>query len=185
VEGFIRNAQIVSDKQLSDRSYEVILQLPMVGDNGLTSEIKTDSESDDTPAGKSESSPNDPNLTEHQSDDPSGVIIDARGFDIKPAMSPKIYDEDGREVYGTIGVSPDYAVETGIAVYPRSLDEALKSPRAGSHPIVVKALSRGRQFSTDVVVSNADAAIIRDGDHKTGFLSRCRVSIVIGPGSKR
>ncbi|MCX6375504.1 MAG: LPP20 family lipoprotein, partial [Armatimonadetes bacterium] len=31
VEGFIRGAEIISEKQLSDRSFEVILQAPLVG----------------------------------------------------------------------------------------------------------------------------------------------------------
>ena len=171
VEGFIRGAEIVSEKQLPDRSFEVILQAPLAGRNGLisgiSSEILPGSQSVPESAGK-----------------PTGLIVDARGLGVKPAMSPKVYDEDGKEVYGTVAISPDYAIEVGIAAYPRSMAQALKSPRAGSQPLVVKALRRGPKFATDVVVSNADADRIRDADRAARILARCSVCILLGPVGK-
>ncbi len=45
----------------------------------------------------------------------TGVVIDARGLGVMPSMSPKIYDNTGNEVYGTMTVDPDYVIEKGIA----------------------------------------------------------------------
>jgi len=172
IEGFIRGAQIVSERQLPDRSFEVILQVPLVGNDGLMSGLA------------SEVLPGGDQAARGDGGETTGLIIDARGIGVKPAMSPKVYDEDGNEVYGTVNVSPDYAIEVGIAGYPRSMDQALKSPRTGSHPLIVKALRRGPRFATDVVVSSSDASRIREADRETGILGRCCVSIVLGPAPR-
>jgi hypothetical protein len=172
VQGFIHGAEIVSERQLPDRSFEVVLQLPVAGEGGLLREIS----SEILPQEKREIPDDDGTCT--------GVIVDARGLGVKPAMSPKIYDADGNEVYGTVDVSPDYAIESGIAVYPQSLEQALRSPRAGKSPVIVKAVSRGAKFDTDVIVRDADASRIREIENRTGVLSRCRVSILIGPAAK-
>lgn len=173
VEGFVCGAHIVSERELPDRSFEVILQVPVVGRDGLMSNLA----SEILPYGQA--------APDSGEDTPTGLIIDARGLGVKPAMSPKVYDQAGREVYGTVKVSPDYAIEVGVAAYPRSMEQALKSPRAGSDPLIVKALRRGPKFATDVVVSDSDAARIREVDRRTGILSRCQVSILIGRRARR
>lgn len=167
VDGFIRGAEIVSEKQLEDRSYEVILQSPLTGVDGLISglrgELLTANPDTSAPLG-----------------DVTGLLIDARGLGVQPAMSPKVYDEDGTEIYGTVHCSADYAIETGIAGYPRSMDYALKSDRVGAHPLIAKGLSKGPKFATDVVISNADAARIKSAAASSGFLARCKVAILLG-----
>jgi len=167
VEGFIRGAEVISEKQLEDTSFEIILQAPLTGADGLISGLK-----DELLTTTPEPTGNDTNVT--------GLIIDARGLGVLTAMSPKIYDEDGKEVYGTVQCTPDFAIEVGIVGYPRSMEQALKSERLGKSPLVVKGLRRGTKFATDVVISNADAARIRAADAKCGFFSRCAVSILIG-----
>ena len=166
IEGFIRGAEIVSEKQLSDRSFEVIMQAPLVGEDGLLAGIASEVPCEGQPASETDG-------------EFTGLLIDARGLGVKPAMSPKVYDEDGSEVYGTVKCSPDFAIEVGIAGYPRSMDQALKSPRIGAHPLIVKALRRGPNFATDVILTNSDAARIRDADAKSGFLAKCGVSILL------
>ncbi|MBW1683090.1 MAG: hypothetical protein JRJ83_17035, partial [Deltaproteobacteria bacterium] len=51
----------------------------------------------------------------------TGLVVDARGFRVKPAMSPRILDEDGNEVYGSASVSREYAVQQGMAGYAKDL----------------------------------------------------------------
>ena len=41
-------------------------------------------------------------------------IIDAKGLNAKPAMSPKVVDENGQEVYGSAYVSREFAVQQGM-----------------------------------------------------------------------
>lgn len=170
VQAFIRGAEIVSEKQLPDRSFEVIMQIPLVGNTSLLSNLGSEILPEKPASTPSDISPN----------AATGLIIDARGLGVKPAISPKIYDEDGNEVYGTLKVSSDYAIEVGIVAYPRSMDQALKSPRAGKSPLIVKALKCGRTSDTDIVIRNTDAARIREADSKGDILSRCQVSILLG-----
>lgn len=49
------------------------------------------------------------------------LLVDCRGLNIDAIMSPKLMDTTGREVYGTVHVKPEYAIETGIVGYPRSI----------------------------------------------------------------
>lgn len=175
VQGMIRGADIVSEKQGIDGTYEIVLQLPMTGANGLVSGLSLVLPD----CNKMAESTGEIDVSKPSDTKPSGLIIDARGIGASPAISPKIYDEDGKEVYGTLQVSPDAAIEVGIAGFPKSMAEAMKSTRTGADPLVIKALRRGEKYATDVVVSNADASKIREADARTNILPQCRVSIVL------
>lgn len=111
----------------------------------------------------------------------TALIIDCRGLGIQAVMSPKIYDETGTEVYGTLNVDVDYAIEIGIVGYPRSVEEALASKRAGEKPLVVQALRAKDSYKIDVVVSNRDAKRILDENKDAAFLSKCRVILLCDP----
>ena len=54
----------------------------------------------------------------------TGIVIDARGIQARPAMSPRIFDEDGKEVYGLANVDLEYAVKQGMSGYARDLTAA-------------------------------------------------------------
>lgn len=107
----------------------------------------------------------------------SGVIIDARTFPVRPAMAPKILDEDGREVYGSANISRDYAVSQGMVGYTKSIDEAKSNPRVAGNPIIVKGINTSR--NADIVISNEDARRIRLAASYQKFLDECRLMIVL------
>lgn len=54
----------------------------------------------------------------------TGMVVDARGMQTRPAMSPKILDENGQEVYGSVIVEREYAVQQGMSGYARDLTSA-------------------------------------------------------------
>lgn len=111
----------------------------------------------------------------------TAVVIDCRGLDIQAVMSPKLYDATGREVYGTVHVDTDFAIETGIVGYPRSMYEALRSKRAGSHPLIVRAIRARDRFRTDPVVSPEDADRILAANSRDSFLEKTRVIFLCDP----
>lgn len=111
----------------------------------------------------------------------TSVIIDCRGLGIQAVMSPKIYDAAGREVYGTLQVDVDYAIEVGIVGYPRSVEEALSSKRAGQKPLVVRALRAKDASKIDVVLSNEDGRRILEENRQGEFLAKCRVILLCDP----
>ena len=109
----------------------------------------------------------------------TGLIIDAKGLKVKPAMSPRVLDEGGQEVYGTGYVSREYAVEQGIVGYSKSIESAKQNKRAGNKPFVVKGLKASGANNTDIVISNTDAQTVLGMKGNLSFLDRCRVMVVV------
>ena len=94
-------------------------------------------------------------------------------------MSPKIRKLDGREVWGTVNVDIDFIEEVGIVGYCRTMEEAKKSSRCGSNPLIIKAIDRaGGKFYSDPVISDPDAALLLAEDAKSGFLKKYNVIFI-------
>jgi len=192
---------------------EVTVTTPMYGPNGLAApfyrEMARDRAAELTgitgPAGSvplppvllnpAETRPNDPpvkvQLLRPVSPQPSiadgpftGLIIDGRGLQIERSMAPKIRRQDGSEVWGTVPADPDYVIEHGIVAYARSMEDAQRNPRAGSRPLVLKAIGRaGGNFNCDAVLSDVDAQLILEASRRTGFLDKFRVVFVVDPSN--
>jgi len=112
----------------------------------------------------------------------TGVIIDATGFKLQRAMSPKIRKGDGSVVWDGVAASPDTVVEKGIVSYATSMDSALKNKRAGSNPLVIRCIGRaGGSFSCDPVLSDGDAQILTYENSKSKFLDDLNVVVIKDP----
>ena len=110
----------------------------------------------------------------------SAVIIDCRGLGLRASIAPKLYDVSGRELYGTVRVDPDFAIETGIVGYPRTMYDALRARRAGSHPLIVKAARVGKG-GTDPILAYDDAERVLDANKRDGFFEKTRVIFLCDP----
>ena len=111
----------------------------------------------------------------------TGLIVDARGTGAKPALVPSLVDESGKEVYGSVFVSREYAVQQGVCLYVGDLTEPVQHPRVGPKPLLVKGLRTLADRDSDIVISNADAAKLMDVSANLGFLKQCRVMIILDP----
>ena len=109
----------------------------------------------------------------------TGLVVDARGFQARPAISPKIFDEDGSEIYGTLLVIKDYAIKQGISGYARDVTAAQSNPRVTDNPLTVKAVSAQGAAMTELKISNEDARKVRSAKENLSFLQKCRVMIVL------
>ena len=109
----------------------------------------------------------------------TGLIIDARGSGAQPAMSPKIYDEEGNELYGSAYVDQEFVQKHGMAGYVRDLDQALANDRVQGTPAVLKALSSSGANQTDLILSKSDADQLRGLADHLNFLREARVVIVL------
>ncbi len=110
----------------------------------------------------------------------TGLIIDAAGTGVTPAIAPKITDEDGKEIYGSAYVSREWATKYGMAGYAKSVANALAlKDRVGDNPGKVKALRATGANKTDLVLSKKDAESIRSASENLKFLGECRVIIVV------
>ena len=112
----------------------------------------------------------------------SGLVVDARGIGVKPAMAPMILDENGQVVYGPAFVSREYAVQNGMSGYVTDIEAAESDTRVGYYPLTVKGLKTEGPGQCDIVISNSDAAKLRKSSENLMFLKECRVVIVLGDG---
>jgi hypothetical protein len=192
----IKCAQIVKREYLSDGTVEVTLamslcegfaQLVLPKDVKQLPEIKTILS---TPAAPSEGEQvgqvqGAPTPEQASARDMSrvytGLVLDVRGLNGRPALSPKIFDESGEEVYGSAYVSREFAVQHGMAGYAIDLPEAKVNPRIADTPFTVKGLRTTAANGSDFVISNSDAAEIRSSSQNLSFLRKCRVMIVLDP----
>jgi hypothetical protein len=108
----------------------------------------------------------------------TGLVIDARGLGLRPALLPKLIDQQGQEVYVGQVVPRTNAVEQGVAGYARDVNAAANNFRVTDNPAVIRGLSASGGARTDVVLGQADARALRQLSSKGDFLQYCRVIIV-------
>jgi hypothetical protein len=94
-------------------------------------------------------------------------------------MSPKIFDESGQEVYGSMQVDREYAVQQGMSGYARDLSAAQSNTRVTNNPLTIRGVKTEGAGKSNIVVSNADAEKIRSSAENLSFLKKARVMIVL------
>ena len=175
VNGYVKGFQQEGkEKYMSDGSVEVSMRVPIDGVGALGELLLGSSISDQPAISKFEGK------KAKKEQIFTGLIIDCKGLSIKPALSPRIIDESGREVYGSAYVSRTWAVKYGVVGYSKAVETAAKlTDRVGENPGTVKGMKAHGENSTDVVISNADASDIRSAAKNLKFLSECRVIFVV------
>lgn len=109
----------------------------------------------------------------------TGIIVDARGLQVTPALAPVIYGQDGVGAYGPFLVSRQSAIDKGVIAYATTAAPAALRSRVGSRPLVVKGLSVFGSWRTDILVSTPMARMIRGVMRGADALKHCRAVIVI------
>lgn len=171
VQGIVRGARVVSTRYLSDGAVEVTVEIRMANPSAPADTLGATVLPPQSFGTQTVPKAGDPVYT--------GVVFDARGLNIRPAMSPKILDEEGREVYGSAFVSHEWATKYGILGYVKDLEAAKKNDRVAANPLVVKANKAAGTSGCDLVISNSDAQGMRDMSKNLSFLEQCRVLIVV------
>ena len=181
VEGLIKGAQVVDQQYMSDGTVEVRLRMPLYGNlsqimipMAIEKRKSVPPPAPATPAPAVTAPPAPPDPVAY-----TGLVVDARSIGARPAMSPRIYDENGKEVYGSANVEREYAVQQGMSGYARDLTAAQSNQRVTANPVTVKALNTGGPGKSDLVISNADAQQIRASAENASFMKKCRVMIVL------
>jgi hypothetical protein len=170
VSGIIQGATIMDKKYMSDGSVEVTVGMRLTGALAEALLPKTLP----TPAtGLTGTAPASPGQLY------TGLIVDARGLDVKPAIAPKILNEEGKEVYGSSWISRDYAVREGMVSYLKDTVQAQTNPRVADKPLMVKAIKVAGDTRVDTVITNADAAMLHSASENLSILQKCRVIILV------
>lgn len=158
VEGIIRGCKTVDTRYYSDGGVDVVVQCPL--DQGLSAalapvkareKLKLEGESKYT-----------------------GLILDAVGTKVHPALSPRVVGPEGKSVYSKEMVNPNHLRQRGAVSYSRSVEAAKKDPKVGKKPLVLKVSSVG-EAPTDLTLTSDEVAKLK-GQNLT-FLSEARVVI--------
>ncbi len=169
VSGFVQGATVMDKKYMSDGSVEVTVGMKLTG--ALADSLLPKTPPVAPPVGMAT-----PGSTGQVY---TGLIVDARGLGVRPAMAPKILNEDGKEVYGSAWINRDWAVREGMAGYLKDPAQAQANPRVTDKPLVVKAIKTSGDARVDTVISNADAAVIQGSSQNLNFLEKCKVIILV------
>ena len=119
----------------------------------------------------------------------TGLIIDARGIDFHPTISPVIVSEQGDEIYSSRFISREYAVQAGVCQYscvqgPIKQDYPGQAPswinsRTGPNPLVIRGLRKGGKTNRHIVISKSDASAVERTAERHDFMRQCRVVIIL------
>jgi hypothetical protein len=169
VSGFVQGATVMDKKYMSDGSVEVTVGMKLTGALADALLPKT---LPGQPVGLGAAAGIAGQVY-------TGLIVDARGLGVKPAMAPKVLNEDGKEVYGSAWVNRDWAVREGMVGYLKDPAQAQANPRVTDKPLMVKAVKAAGDARVDVVISNADAGTIHGASQNLSFLEKCRVIILV------
>ncbi|SHJ02102.1 hypothetical protein SAMN02745216_00932 [Desulfatibacillum alkenivorans DSM 16219] len=192
VVSMVRGAKMVHREYLSDGTVEVSLRMPLLG--GFTQlflpseyrtvpDVKAVSSSSNpqgaaAPPGAAEGAET-PAKVDPDSRIYTGMVVDARGLGLNPSMAPVILDEDGKEVFGSNYVSREFAVHQGMAGFTKEMTVAEKDRRVEGRPLIVKGVKIANPGKSDIIISKADADLIRGTSENLSFLKQCRVVIVL------
>ncbi|MEN9352912.1 MAG: hypothetical protein RL318_237 [Fibrobacterota bacterium] len=181
VEGFIKTFKIGREHYMDDLTVEVFAEIPLdaVGEMVLPSSIQN------TPSVTSWGAPKEvgsgaanPGLSRGAAY--TGLIIDARGLSVLPALAPRILDADGKEIYGSANVSREWAVKYGMAGYAKTPEQARAiKDRIGDNPGFLKAVRAEGAAKTDVVLTAEDALALRATAETLKYLSQARVILLV------
>ena len=112
----------------------------------------------------------------------TGLIVDARGHQVIPCLSPLILVQGkvNKIVYSGSSVSREYAINQGIVGYVKSEEQAFNNNRisvnGNINPITVEVTSVNDNI---IYLSPDDAATVAAADMKYNILDQCRVIILV------
>lgn len=185
----IKGAIVVEETANPDGSYEVMLKIAMYGSgNSLASAVLPDNyKLESFPEPIIPTTPTNPTINEpagRPAPQPSfpvssggytGVVIDCRGLGLNCVMSPVIFDEAERPIYGHKNLDSQKVIQNGMAGY--SKDGVSNMARVGGNPLVIKAI-RVQGHNANPVVSQQDANRILEENKISGFLNNCAVVFI-------
>ena len=108
-----------------------------------------------------------------------GVIVDARGLGLKPALLNRVLTNKGEVIYDPSKASQKALAEHGSAAYANDVAQArtILSKRGSLKALIVKA--KGVAGSTDAELGPIEAGAVFFSNRYTSFLGAARVVYVL------
>ncbi len=114
----------------------------------------------------------------------TGIVIDAKGLGLTPAMMPKITTKNGEVVYGPElafkGMVDKGMIErNGFIGYTSNLKSSVAQDRIGNNPLVLKAQQLVGAQKAGVSISTEDALKVLAANIKNGLLKMAKVMFLM------
>jgi hypothetical protein len=108
----------------------------------------------------------------------TGLLVDARGLGLKPALAPRILDEQGKELYAGEALARDQAVQAGVAGYAKDMIAGSRQQRVTDKPLIVKGVRASGNKATDIVLDGEGVKAIQQSEPSAHYLRQARVVVV-------
>jgi len=94
----------------------------------------------------------------------TGLIIDVRHLPLVPSMTFRVFDENGRALYGMEFVSQNAFLQSGLCSYYNNINYATGDIHFAPNPISAKAIRLGTN-NVDIVIPNSAASRVRGSSY--------------------
>lgn len=108
----------------------------------------------------------------------TGLVVDCSGMGLESVMSPVVKNNNNQPIYGYKNLDIEKVIDMGMASYATSTNDATSRARAGSNPLVVKAVKVDGIIKGNPVISVADADKVLIANQSDQFLDDCKVVFV-------
>lgn len=108
----------------------------------------------------------------------TGLLVDARGLGLRPALAPRLLDEQGKELYASEVLDRARAVEAGVAGYAKDMVAGSRQARVTDNPLIVKGIKASGDKATDIAIGSEGVNAIRQSEPASHFLQQGRVVVV-------
>ncbi len=108
----------------------------------------------------------------------TGLLVDARGLGLRPALAPRLLDEQGKELYASEVLDRARAVEAGVAGYAKDMVAGSRQARVTDNPLIVKGIKASGDKATDIMIVGEGVNAIRQSEPASHFLQQGRVVVV-------
>jgi len=163
LEALVAAAEVVQTRYLPQGAVESTVQVPLFG--RLAALLWPETAAASVPAAEATSGVY------------TGIVIDARGLALQPAVFPRILDEDGQVLYAPESVHTEVAMQQGYVAYISVIDSPQVESRVGKNPLLLRARRAAGPARVDVVMSRADGPQLQHAAIRL-LLARGRVIIV-------
>jgi hypothetical protein len=151
VQGVLKGFKVTHKRYYSDNGVEIDVEVPLSGVLAAIPAAPAEPAGEVVPA-------------KGHATRATGLIVDARGLSLTPALLPRLLDPEGKAVYSRATVTEAKAT---VAGYFESVAAAKASKRVGPHPLIVKATAvKGADLvlgAKDVAALQADRAFLAQG----------------------
>lgn len=177
VDALIKGMSEVSSQYFEDGTYEVVLEMRLFGSHDSLAEAAFIPFKEEPkaafPPPVNVTIVNQPNIVNNSY---TGLVVDCRGMNLIPMMSPVVMNDKEQTIYGHRNIDIEKVIRDGVVSYANDVNDESSRSRAGNNPLVVKAVRLYDDSSAIVSIDDADKILAANQYSK--FLDKCAVVFV-------